>query len=463
MNFSLQKRKPIRYLTLLLLAAFVFSFVACRQIEARYTVVLDPGHGGRYMSPESVYGDKWDPVRGEYLDRYRHGAYMKGIWESEVMYAMAVDARNLLRYTLDEDKHERFKAILKKYTGKAPEKIEPVRALLSRENNYHTRYLSVQKDPNAPYRLYDFPDIETGEMRKGTISRINEMQPNLVVSLHLTGGRSPRQGAMAAVITPGYETYKKAIEYVKGNSRERARIKREFRRSQWSDWFRSARGYNTFQTFMLDAWVYYTGYWSTKSGLNPRTDKYRGHRHNMFSWAYRDKKWLDIARRSEPGTAYAANLKNFKPQGSFWQREQSQPESWRREGGPEGYGGDNHYAANELMRFVRKAFLVNGYDTRKTLPKIIDPYISTWSVPTYVNAISAYLEIGHLSSDRDVDRLLNKREIYAEALAVGVYSLFYSLTQPADAREKDLPTGQAIDFSRYENYKGRNYFKQVAE
>jgi hypothetical protein len=112
----------------------------------------------------------------------------------------------------------------------------------------------------------------------------------------------------------------------------------------------------------------------------------------------------------------------------------------------------------EVLRYTRKAFVVNGFDTPATAPKILHPYISTWAVPTYVNAIAAFVELAHTTSKRDHLRMARYRHIYAEAVAVAAYSLLYGLEQKS---AKGFPKGKAIDLARYENLAGGNYFKRV--
>ena len=159
-------------------------------------------------------------------------------------------------------------------------------------------------------------------------------------------------------------------------------------------------------------------------------EKFRGYRHNMVTWRYQDKSgWYLKAKKHPKWSSYARELKYFTPKGAFWRRERLQPEAWRRENGPEKYGGDNLYASHELLRYLRKGLLVNHIENKNTLPEILEPYFSTWSVPSYINAISAYLELGYLDIKADYNRLLKYKKIYAEAIAVGIYSLFFSLTQ----------------------------------
>ena len=425
-----------------------------------YRVVLDPGHGGFDMSPSSIYGDKFDLISRKYLDRFRPGAYHNGVFEYEETYALARMIQDHLFLTQSKEGQKIFRGILKKYTRKSIKKIQPIEAFLSRANSFPNLYLDIKDDPNAPYRLYDYPDVHTGKMKKGRISVINSFRPQLVVSLHLTTGKKNTVGALNAVITPGFDTFKMALEYAK-KPRRRSRVRAKFKKSDYANWFQT-RGRDHFQSFLLDAWIYFSGYWCDINALKPIEEKFRGYRHNMVTWRYRDPaNWHFRARRHLRWTPYAKNLRYIRLKGAFWQRERSDPESWRREAGFEGYGGDNLYASHELLRYIRKGLLVNHVEKENTLPEILEPYLSTWSVPTYVNAISAYLELGYLDIDADYQRLLKNKKVYAEAIAVGIYSLFFSLKQKKKTLEKHPPRGRAIHFNKYIDHKNGNYFDKV--
>jgi len=445
----------------LLSAILILTFAPQCSAQNVPVVVLDPGHGGRVSSPLAVYGDKYDAITGKYQDKFRPGAYYKGIWENEAMYDIVFRAREILNLTLEEETQPEFEKILSRY-GKASGGIKPVQAHLSREQSAPDIYFDIRKDLNAPYRLFDYPDIETEKHNLGTISRINALKPQLVVSVHLTASEGGRNGAMAAVITPGYKTFNIARDYANSSAAKRRELRQNFLRSQWGNWFIAAQGYDPFESFLCDAWIYYTGGWSNPSGLSPKKDSFRGYRQNMISWSYADDAdWWKQAGNHPKGTRYDSNLSSFKPDGPFWKRETSQPESWRREGGPEGYGGDNFYASQEIMRYMQTAFIQKGIDTEATSPELRKPYLSTWSVPTYVNAVAAYLEIAHLLSSRDRMRMTKHRDVYAEGLAVGVYSLVYPVE--IKSKGKNRPIGKPVDFQKYKSLPQGNYFEAVVK
>ncbi|HRP70956.1 MAG TPA: N-acetylmuramoyl-L-alanine amidase, partial [Turneriella sp.] len=189
-----------------------FSIIPTIPVFA-YRVVIDPGHGGRDLIPHTLYGDKFDRRQGVYLDKFREGARARGVWEFEVMYDIATKVKVLLDKTTTSEGKRDFKKILQKYGRLKANEVNPIEAYISREGGYIENYFENREDPNARFRLYDYPNYKTGEIEPGTISRINALTPELVITLHLTHTEAPVQGGMATVITPGYQTYKTALAY----------------------------------------------------------------------------------------------------------------------------------------------------------------------------------------------------------------------------------------------------------
>lgn len=438
---------PIIVLSLLGIAT-VFLYAGIE--PESYIVVIDPGHGGRNITPFSSYGDKFNPLTGKYGDTFKDGAYHKGLYESEEVYDIASRVQGLLKLTHTEAGRKKFYKILKKYSKNPPYPNQPIKVFLSRKANYIEHYKTIKHDINAPYRLYDYPDIKTGELKDGRITRINKLHPHLVLSIHLNAGYNPKHGRMGSVITPSYYTFKKAIDYVRSSTAGRKKIKKRFEKGSYNNWMPSCRMGSHFESFLCDSWIYFTGFWSNKSGTGANTRVFRGYRYNMVSWNYKDgDRWITKAARHLKNTSYSIDLRHFKAKGPFWEREKSKYEFYRREKGLEGYGGDNLYAGNEVLRYVRKALLVNHVDSRKTLPELDRPYLSTWSVPTYINAISAYLELGYLTSTRDHKRVRTKKWVYTEGIAVGIYSILYSMPQPKGNHKIQMPVGKKLNLAKY--------------
>jgi len=446
---------------------FVFNILLVSNQVYGFRVVLDPGHGGRYLEPNSIYGDKYDHDSVSFMEGYRPGASVSGLNENEDVYEISLLAKEILDLTLTPMGRHEFFQILKKYgTAALPPAeppVEPIETLISRQDGYRARYWEIDYDINRDYRLYDHQDLLSGETIEGVISRINAMKPDLVVSLHLTGGNPGKYGGMAAVITPSYKTFMHAVDYVRAGDGERKKIQKSFTDGPYGKWFIGNHGRSAFEWFLCDSWIYFTGYWSTVDGLNPDIDKFRGYRQNMITWNYRETSLEDSPGLHNPYVSKSAHLRYFRPEGRFWLREESQAESWRRDGGPQGYGGDNLYASEELLRFIRKGLLVNHVYSAWNLPKIEPPYISTWSVPTYINAVSAFLELAYLNNSRDFNRISKYKKEHAEAIAVGIYSLVHGIKAPPSAQKSLMPWGKPIDFQKYRTYQNQNYFEMARD
>jgi len=315
-------------------------------------------------------------------------------------------------------------------------------------------------DVNAPFRMWNYPDGR-GRMRPGRLSFINQQKPYLVVSLHMTPAGPGNPGGMGAVLSPGYETFN-TIRRISLGELPRSR----FQKMDWRPhWLITVSGWSKWDAARSDAWVYFHGFRTQKgTPMRPWTRYNRGIRQNLLTWRYADPPgWEKLARLQEPGP-YTRNYREFRPEGKFWDRERSAPEQWRREGGRMGYGGDNHYASDELMRFAQYGVRRLAADMRgsNAIGPIQDPFVSSYTLPIYVNAIVAYLEIGHINRSRDRKLVIEKREELAQSLAAGIYSLFRGL-QPQSSYGPVKPRGDRLDFARYESLPQGNYFRIVVE
>lgn len=427
-------------------------------------IMLDPGHGGKAFRGRTRrgprYGDKYDPLQRKFLKVYREGARKGKYWEREVMLSLSKKIRRILIKTRTEKGWREFQAILRKYSRDKKFKRVLFEVGMTREKNYDDIFSHTRQDVNAPFRHYDFPDAKNGRRRKGRLSKINDYQPELVLSLHLTPGN--RNGGMAGIVTPGYGVFNWARSYVR-YPKKRSYYKRKFQRSPWKRWMIFTGDRSRFQNFVCDAWVYFTGYWSRPNGLRADLRKHNGYRWNMLSWRYEDSKgWIGRAKK-RTSALYSRSLKTFQPMNDFFRREQGQGEKWRRAGGYEGFGGDNNYATHELMRFAQYGMRMNfrQKNIKRRVGPIRDPYYSTWEVPTFINAISAYLEIGYIDSPNDMTNLTRYQEYMAESLAVGIYSLYSGMRMKWQKMPKSFrPKGKRIDFQRYRELPG-NYFKRA--
>lgn len=430
----------------------ILFYVSPLFAQSTFRVVIDPGHGGVSKEPVSEHGDKYDSITQSYLEKYKQGTEHGKFVEREVVLSLAKEVHNVLKLTETDEGWNEFQSHLKKFSKKKSFVRIKIESSLTRNSNYDID--SSSDDPNAPYRLYDFPHRKTGIRTTGRLSKINEKKPHLVLSLHLNPAGKGQVGGMAAVLTPGYKTF----ETLKLISQKKKKPS-AFLNSPWSDWLVFQSGWTKLENAIADTWIYFHGYWSTKDGSKSDLTKFEGYRQNMVTWKYLDEtNWEKKVAKTGP---YAKQHENFKEEGRFWEREKSKKESYRREGGPEGFGGDNHYVTRELMRFVQYGLPLQLIKEDKTYPQIgpiQKPYISTYSLPTYINALCAFIEIGYVNRSRDMKYLTEHKRETAISLAVGIYSLFQGLDVPKNPKLKIRPKGKPVNWGKYQNY-----FEEVVE
>lgn len=419
--------------------------------------MLDPGHGGAIVTRRD---DKWDPVTGKYLDFYLSGMMYGQMTEHEVVLDLSLKVRKYLELTRSEEGWAEFEKILRVFSPQ--EKFERIvfRVDMAREDNYIMRGKKPSDpDVNAPYRMYDFPSSPgSSRMEMGRFSYINSKKPYLVLALHLNPAEGANPGGMGAVLSPGYPTFELLRKITLGQTPAS-----EFYKSPWAkSWLISDYGFNQLESAKGDAWVYFHGYRMKKDGT-PWLEKNRGLRYNMVMWRYRDPPgWEKIAARGGPGP-YALKYNEFQAVGPFFDRERSPVELWRREGGPLGYGGDNHYASDELLRFLQMGVpaMVPSRREPGSMGTIVPPFVSTYGLPTFTNAICAYLEVAHLNRTRDRTMVLDHQDEVAKSLAAGVYSLFRGMKLRSFQGLR--PRGAPLNFEKYEKAPGGNYFEQVVD
>ncbi len=439
---------------------FLFVFIQL-SIQAEglktYKIILDPGHGGVKQSPYEIYGDKYDPISGKYLEFYKDGAKYNEITEMEVVLDLALELKKLLDLTKTRRGFKKFQSYIKLFSNTKVEWLK-LETELTRVDSYKDHNFREKDDKNAKYRLYDYPDFSTGKLMPGRISWINSKTPHIVVSLHINdlGSRNSAVGGMGVVLTPSYKTFELLKRISEGQS-----PKEEFLNSSWSNWMIFQHKWSPLENAISDAWIYFHGYWATKDGSKADLKRFEGYRQNMITWKYKDNSgWERKVGKEGP---YAFKHSKFKAIGKFWEREKSPLEFRRRENGLEGFGGDNHYAGAELLRYVQYGLrlqaneLLDQYTNPNPIGK---PYISTYSLPMLVNAISAYLELGNIRNSKDMYFLIRKKKRVAISLAVGIFSLFHGL----EVKEKEypyMPVGKRIEFESYVTKSGESYFEDV--
>jgi len=442
----------------ILLIVSLLAFIPENNIQENefpvFRVVIDPGHGGVLLKDKKKHGDKFDIISAEYLDYFAEGAIYKDIYEHEIVYSIALKAIQLLSYCSKDGDYQQFKKILKKYTSGPVKKIY-IETLLSRGEPIDKHEIKKKDDPNAEFRLYDFPGPD-GDMKMGRISKINEYKPHLVVSLHLAKSASSDYKGMNGIIVPPYNVLKKGLLRLQCDD-----ILKDLNdNSILSSWFRQSNSISSRYAFYDDSARYFTTYGLTKD-YKINHDDYNGYKYNMVTWRYRDKAcWEVEAVKHLSNSKYSSDYKTFREEGSFWEREKSIYEEYRRGSSFENFGGDNYFATYEIIKFVLYSLNEAGVSHRDKIPG--KPYISTWSVPMLINAISAYIELGYLDRKWDREVLLYRQDEIAEGVAVGIYSLFTGIDH-IHGKFKHKPSGKSIDLKRYSITKDESYFDIVMD
>ncbi len=419
-----------------------------------FRVVLDPGHGGLYFTNRKQHGDRFDTLTGKYLQDYKDGCSYRKLEEHAIAYSIARKVKNILDLASPGGDFSKFSGILKRFTDDNPGRVF-ILSKLSREDSRNRQKLFKRNDSNAQFRLFDYPD-KYGNLAPGRISKINSFKPHLVVSLHLDTRPPVYYRGINPVIVAPFSRLLNGLLYKQG------KIKKNnfFYRNPYSNWYVESVKRTEFSWFLKDASVYFTGYPINKSGKIIQKD-FMGYNYNMVSWAYKDPEgWEKIALKHPKKTRYANTHKEFSASGTFWDRERSKFEKYRRDGGEEGFGGDNLYASTEIIRYILFSLDLNGI--RHKRQKLGNPYISTWALPLLVNAIAAYIELGYLALKRDRYLLTKKQDEIAEGIAAGIYSLLAGL-KPKSQQFKYLPRGKRVDLKKYLVTPEKNYFEIVVQ
>ena len=418
-----------------------------------FRVVIDPGHGGICLMPMSKHGDRYDSISGTFLDNFKDGAAYRGHKEHLIVYQIAKKVEQYLKLCAPGGDNKRFFKILNRYSEEKPRRINII-TFMSRNESVSNSKAELLEDPNEDYRLFDFPN-KNGTIQKGRISKINEFKPHLVVSLHMAT-RAPREyKGMNSVIVAPYRVLKSGLSYLKGTRSKNDKIDKVI----IDNWFCESTRRGNFDWFLSDVSLYFTGY-PLNRNLTVK-NMFKGYRYNMVTWDYKDYYgWEYIARNHPVNTNYAKNYKKFISGGKFWKRESSKYEGYRRDGGPEGFGGDNAYASNEIIRYM--LYTLHKNKINHPNQKVGKSYINVWIVPLHVNAISCFIELGYLSRRRDRYLLTKKQDELAQGIAVGIYSLFSGIR--VNKRDfKYNPKGKRIDLEKYKVTNDKTYFDIVTD
>ncbi|MCX7680019.1 MAG: hypothetical protein N2316_12500 [Spirochaetes bacterium] len=431
----------------------VGNFLSMRS-EPIFRVVLDPGHGGISLPNIELHGDRFDSISKKYLSPFAEGASHKGLWEHELVYEIAVKTKHLLDCCAPNGDFAKFRQILLRYSNVEPKRIF-IESYLSRGPSKNREEILKREDPNAEFRLYDYPN-KNGNILPGRISRINSIKPHLVVSLHITKEYSTAYRGLSPVIVAPHSLLDQGLSYLQGKIAH----KEFFTLSPYREWFAESAKKPLFHWFLSDVASYFTGYPLTDDGKID-IKSFKGYRYNMVTWAYRDPTgWENLARNHPEDSQYSSSIDRFIPNGKFWEREKSVYEFYRRDNGEEGFGGDNMYASSEIIRFILFSLHLHGQDHPHQ--KLTKPYISTWSVPLLVNAIAAFVELGSVANARHRYLFIHKQEEIAEGIAVGIYSLLAGIRLNKSSF-RYLPKGKRLEFEKYTSPDGSCYFDKAVK
>ncbi len=435
----------------------VFAFLLVPESVVRrefpgYRVVLDPGHGGMSLPGYSRHGDRYDLLSGAYLQPFKEGASWGAIEEHEVVYEIAKKAASLLALCGEGGDFATFSRLLERYAIEAPERIT-VDVSLSRGDSRDRDEIRRRMDPNAEFRLFDYPGPD-GSLRPGRISRINAVRPHLVVCLHVARSGSPYFRGMNPVIAPPFGFLYQGLRVLRGEKPGR----RFFSSSPFAEWFDESNERTGYEWFLNDSMLYFSGF-PLDARRRVDTAEFKGYRYNMVDWRYRDDPgWEAVARHHPAYTPYSASPSTISLTGRYWNRERSEFERFRRDGGEEGYGGDNHYASAEIIRYILMSLRLKGIHHPDQ--RLSRPYVSVWHMPLYLNAVTAFMELGYFNRPQYRYILTSRQDAIAEGIAVGVYSLLAGMKTRDDGPQP--PRGKRIDLGKYSRSNEGNYFDAAA-
>ncbi len=446
-------RKGLFAFLLMVLLAFIPSSRIKQDGIPVYRVVIDPGHGGFFHKDKARHGDKYDTISGKYLAFFAEGANYRNIYEHELVYSIAVRVIKKLSYCSEDGDFIKFKKILARFSGAKPGRIY-IETMISRGPSLTDEQKQSESDPNAPYRLYDYPDSD-GEMVRGRISKINAFKPHLVVSLHMAESAPPDYLGMNGIIIPPYNVLKAGFNKLKKGNAKRSGVPVIV-----NSWFQESKHYPKKYYYFKDVSRYFTGY-----GLTPRYkpdyNDFKGYKYNMVDWVYHDNKgWEAAAKEKKDDSCYSINYKTFCEEGRFREREKSVYEEYRRGASLTNYGGDNYYATYELIRYILYSLKLNGVEGKTKIPG--KPFVSTWSVPLLVNAVCAYIELGYFDRKWDRDVLLHRQEEISDGIAAGIYSLLAGVDD-LNGNFRYKPEGKCIDLEKYKVTYDKSYFDIVTD
>jgi hypothetical protein len=408
--------------------------------DAPFVVVIDPGHGGLPLGPLSIHGERYCWSRREYLQAVNPGALHGDYRESAVVYGLAEGVQANLQAWRNRSLADIGRLCGIRFSD--PDKRVRIQSSLSRPADLPSGQAAGDSDPNAPYRMFDYP--AKGERRPGRLSRIVEEKPHLLVCLHMRKKRyAGDSGGVAVVVPPGsfMRLVLAEVDPLVPQSDISAHLRETLPAAYhpYFDWFNWGGRRTSTDWMFSDLALHLLGYETQRGTLRIDPKKYAGHRERMLTWPYA------VASSRHP-----EDFEQVVWNSPFLRRELSLHEERRRHAGREGYGGDNLYASMELLKFIdlfaRERLRYDGY-------RIGKPWISVWLSPLFTNAVTAFIEVGCLDSDIDRNFITSKSDVIAEAISVGILSLFYGTRTETRGngaeRAAEAPKGHPVDWKSY--------------
>jgi N-acetylmuramoyl-L-alanine amidase len=450
-----------------------------------FVVMLDPGHGGKPERQSKTGGAHWDPDKKEFLSYYRFGAASRNsgrTWteESLVMW-LARKVKKRLELLKSEEGRQEFEKITKRVTGKDIPKdyfsdMQAPVVYLSRDNSYLDHPKKGKPNVNRFFRLFDSPESFDAKSKaakgttKGRLSKMLQKTPDLTVCLHINGAATKSARGIHSLFVPHHDHFEKVRKEILGEKV----LKDKKWKKVYRCWFKHAASRSRKQWMYNDTWTYFTGYGSSVDGTKLNTATDIGSRQEDLQWKY--------VSSSRPARVTTVAMDYTGP---FWTRERSEHEKYRRAGGRLGYGGDNLYSGDELVKFTKLA-LWNDYVASKKQKsqspeksgkkkqvkfseKAVSAYLgpghrpvaADWAVPLFTNSVTAFLELGYITNSKDFWILRNKLDVIADGISVGIVSLRKGIACKKAVPYKEMPLGKPVKWNVYNTSDTTSYFEEI--
>ncbi len=421
-----------------------------------YIIMINPRHGGMTVPASKTNGDRYDDITGQYTVDYDGGSQYKDISEFSLLLKFTKQLRKVLKFTKTKKNYKRLVKILEKYGGNVqPYQRVFFHVFITKETNYMYYVNKKENDVNKFFRLMDFPSTGFLKRRRdGLMSKMFKMHPDIILNFDLDYIND--YSSIYSINSPSYYVFNKIREHI---------IKKDFNFSSdkvlkyYLYHWRGRTRKEKLENMIKDTWLYFTGYLPDKTFVKPDLNNFKGIGYNMVSWKYADKgEWWEDYNDKKNHPEFNTDLKNWKPNGLFWERERYRTEIKRR--GDLKNRGDNFYASQEMVKYIKSIFYLE--DKGDKLPSIGKPVFAYNEISIYQNSIVININLGSLR-DKKARELLDKEiDTLCNAVWVALYSITsgYKLKDNLPAPIK--PNGKPLDFEHYHDvyYFGKVCFKK---